>query len=209
MPKPAVANRHPAHHQGEHGRAFRGQPRPTRHEGVLRRLETTRRLVIHQPTAVRRSRGHARGDSVERRADAIAARTTVALACCGCATGTATGDRRYGASTREDRAAVGGAEVGGAAPCDSRGRCRRHSRRPAAPGLSRRAAAQAGARPHQGLALGSRGQGRACCGISQTSEDRAPMIRLDTSLLIHALVPASSADKQLRGWLTAERSASL
>jgi predicted nucleic acid-binding protein len=30
------------------------------------------------------------------------------------------------------------------------------------------------------------------------------MIHLDTSFLIHALVPASSADKQLRGWLRAE-----
>ena len=49
--------------------------------------------------------------------------------------------------------------------------------------------------------MGSRGARRAASRFPDIPHERASMIHLDTSFLIHALVPSSRADKRLRRWL--------
>jgi len=52
--------------------------------------------------------------------------------------------------------------------------------------------------------MGEKSPCRAARGIHAYAEERASMIHLDTSFLIHAMVPSSRADKSLRKWLRDE-----
>lgn len=72
------------------------------------------------------------------------------------------------------------------------------AQRPPAPGSARSTPAHPRPQPGKGQGVGAR---RACRAASRLAEERASMIHLDTSFLIHALVPSTRADNRLRTWL--------